>query len=217
MPVDQMHPENEPSHPLLMQWLARDLIAHNYDLTRLVRGLVMSKTYSRSSQWATDGRPRPDLFAVAAVRPLTPHQYATTLRLASSSPDRFSADLTLEEIASRLASLENSARSLAKRFEQPGENFQVSVTEALLLSNNEQVMNELLRDASETLAGSLQTNMETAAVVETAVWNVLSRSPTNEEREILGGFYDAQRDDRLKASRQLVWSLLTSSELRFNY
>lgn len=217
MPIDQMHPENEPSHPQLMAWLARDLVDHDYDLTRLVRGLVMSRTYSRSSHWATDSRPRPDLFAVASVRPLTPHQYATTLRLASSSPDRFSADLTVEDVAARLGSLENSARSLAKRFEQPGENFQVSVTEALLLSNNEQVMNELLRDANDTLTGSLQRYTDTAEVVEAAVWNVLSRAPTDEERELLGDFFDRQRDDRLKASRQLVWSLLTSSELRFNF
>lgn len=217
MPIDQMHPENAPSHPLLMEWLARDLVDHNYDLTRLVRGLVLSDAYARSSLWKSGERPAPDLFAVAAVRPLTPFQYAASLRLASSSPARFSGDLAEAEVASRLESLENSARGLANRFDQPGEDFQVSVTEALLLSNSEQVTNELLRDAGDTLVGTLKEMADPQAVVELAVWNVLSRPPSDDEREILVDFYTSHGEDRLKASQQLVWALLTSSELRFNY
>ena len=217
MPLDQMHPRNEPSHPLLMEWLARDLVDHDYDLTRLIRGMVMSEVYSRTSLWWADNRPTPDLFAVASVRPLTPYQYASALRLASSSPVRFSDNVSAEVTASRLESLENSARGLAGKFEQPGEDFQVSVTEALLLSNSEAVTNELLRDSGDSLVGVLKKMKDSQTVVETAVWNVLSRAPTDDERKILGDFYTRHGDDRLKASQQLVWSLLTSSELRFNY
>ncbi len=43
MPLDQMHSANPPSHPELLAWLARDTIAHGYDLRRLVRGLVLSR------------------------------------------------------------------------------------------------------------------------------------------------------------------------------
>ncbi len=217
MPIDQMHPRNKPSHPLLIQWLARDLVDHDYDLTRLIRGMVMSRTYSRTSLWLADDRPTPDLFAVASVRPLTPYQYAAALRLASSSPARFAADLSPEVAASRIESLENGSRGLARQFEQPGADFQVSVTEALLLSNSEEVTNELLRDAGDTLVGVLKTMTDSQAVVETAVWNVLSRAPADDERKLLVDFFTRHGDDRLKASQQLVWSLLTSSELRFNY
>ncbi|MCS7045056.1 MAG: DUF1549 and DUF1553 domain-containing protein, partial [Gemmataceae bacterium] len=38
MPLDQMHAANPASHPELLAWLARDTIAHGYDLRRLVRG-----------------------------------------------------------------------------------------------------------------------------------------------------------------------------------
>src|SRR6516162_6884601 len=47
MPVDQMHSENPPSHPDLLAWLARDTIEHQYDIRRLIRGLVLSQSYSR--------------------------------------------------------------------------------------------------------------------------------------------------------------------------
>ena len=78
MPLDQMHSENKPSHPELLAWLARDAETHNYDLKRLVRGLVMSRAYRRTSRWEQPGdRPsestspwpplRPDANAVLAV------------------------------------------------------------------------------------------------------------------------------------------------------
>ena len=54
-PLDQMHSENPPSHPELLAWLARDIVAHGYDLKRLIRGIVLSRAYSRSSQY--DSRP----------------------------------------------------------------------------------------------------------------------------------------------------------------
>src|SRR5205814_6336734 len=101
MPLDQMHSANEPSHPELLQWLARDLVEHRYDLRRLIRGLVLSKAYSRSSRVpltlpsppggegqkrGTGPVPRPDPFAGAPVRARTPVQPATSLRLATADP-----------------------------------------------------------------------------------------------------------------------------------
>ena len=56
MPLDQMHGENEPGHPELMLWLARDLITHDYDLRRLYRGIVMSEAYHRDSVWESGDR-----------------------------------------------------------------------------------------------------------------------------------------------------------------
>ncbi len=38
-------------HPELLGWLAHDLVEHRYDLRRLIRGLVLSRAYARSSVW----------------------------------------------------------------------------------------------------------------------------------------------------------------------
>ena len=46
MPLDQMHIENPASHPELLQWLAHDFAANQYDLRRFVRGLCVAKHFT---------------------------------------------------------------------------------------------------------------------------------------------------------------------------
>ncbi|MEQ8791286.1 MAG: DUF1549 domain-containing protein [Pirellulaceae bacterium] len=217
MPIDQMHPENPPSHPELMDWLARDLIAHNYDLKRLIRGLVLSDAYARSSRWLGEGRPLNSTFAVMTVRPLSPNQYATTLKMGSMSPDHFEAGMTSDDIDNRAGGVAKNASSIARLFDQPREDFQVSVTEALLLSNSERIADDLLRDANDSLVGKLKTIEDDRQLAETAVLNVFARPADDEEVKQLTAYLAERKDQREAAIRQVVWALLAASENRFNY
>ncbi len=88
MPLDQMHSENPPSHPELLQWLARDAVEHGYDLRRLIRGLVLSHAYARESR-AESENPDPRLFGVASPRALTPMQLAASMWVATTDPASF--------------------------------------------------------------------------------------------------------------------------------
>src|SRR5207244_8838915 len=91
-PLDQMHTENPASHPELLQWLARDLIEHGYDLRRLICGIVLSDAYARSSRWEGERPPQDKYFAVAQVRALTPMQMAVSLKLATIDQQSLPAD-----------------------------------------------------------------------------------------------------------------------------
>jgi hypothetical protein len=217
MPLDQMHSANEPSHPELLRWLARDLVEHRYDLRRLIRGLVLSKAYSRGSRYPTGPAPRPELFAVGRVRPLTPMQLATSLRVASADPASLPASLKPEEFERRIEQLESSARGFARDFEHPGDDFQISVTEALLFSNSDRVQRDVLADGGDRLIGRLRQIQDTKELVDVAMRNVLSRPATREEQQLLGDYLKQRGDRRVDACRQIVWALLTSSEFRFNY
>ena len=115
MPLDQMHSANPPSHPDLLAWLARDMATHGYDLRRLIRGLVMSDAYARGSRWQGDEAPRPSLFAVALVRPLTPMQLAASLRLATVDPKSLPAELSIRTIRETDRG-RGGERSLARHF-----------------------------------------------------------------------------------------------------
>jgi hypothetical protein len=216
MPLDQMHSENPASHPELLQWLARDLVQHKYDLRRLIRGLVLSKAYARDSRYEGAAQPPARLFAVARVRALAPMQLAASLRVASADPVGLAAGKP-EEIERRLEGLENSARGLARDFAQPTDDFQVSVTEALLFSNSERMQRELLSDAGDRLVGRLKQIKDAKELVDVAVRSVLSRPATAEEQKLLGDYLRQRAGRHVEACRQVVWALLTSPEFRFNH
>ena len=216
MPLDQMHSANPPSHPELLDWLARDVAEHGYDLRRLIRGVVLSRAYARSSRWEGKDAPATSLFAVAAVRSLTPLQLATALRVATTDPGRFPADLAPEEFEKRLGSLESSARGLASSLGSPGD-AAIGVSEALLFSNSERIARDFLGEGGDGLVGALKKINDRGRLVDTAVRNVLSRPPEEEEARVLSDYLDQRSDRPDDAIRQLVWALLTCSEFRFNH
>ncbi|MCH8830989.1 MAG: DUF1549 domain-containing protein, partial [Planctomycetes bacterium] len=78
-PLDMDHSGNPPSHPKLLDLLAREFQRKAYNLKWLVREIVLSKTYQRSSKLTTvkkDGTvPEEKTFALAILRPLTPEQF----------------------------------------------------------------------------------------------------------------------------------------------
>jgi len=216
MPLDQMHPENLASHPELLDSLAQDLIDHDYDLQRLIRGIVLSDTYARTSRWDGGQRPVPELFAVANVRPMGPFQYANTLHLATTTPDHFAGGVSEDEFIRRIDAVAKASQSVAELFDQPHDGFQISVTEALLLNNSQRLADGLLRDAAGSLVGKLVSLTDNRQLIETAVWNVFVRPPDEQETKLFDEFLQ-RHNDRKAACRELVWSLLASSEVRFNY
>ena len=219
MPLDQMHSENKPSHPELLAWLARDAEAHNYDLKRLVRGLVLSHAYGRTSRWEQPGeRPPERHFAVAVVRPLTPMQLSLSLVTAATNPLELAQRLEkTDEWRNRRRDLENHAHGFAQQLEIPAENFQVGVAEALLFSNNQSIENEYLRDAPDRLVGVLKGISDRPQMIQTAFRAVLSRDAQPDEVEPVEKYLAAREDHAVAALQQFVWALLTDSEFRFNY
>jgi hypothetical protein len=215
-PLDQMHSGNSASHPELLEWLTRDLISHNYDLRRLVRGIVLSQAYGRSSEWSgSTAVPSADLFAVALIRPLSPRQYSMSLRMASAAPESYKPE-SGDEWQKRRDELERNCEGFSHQFEQPGENFQVGVDEALLFSNSPQVADDYLRDSSDRLIGAIRPETDRAKQITTAYWATLTRPPTGEELAACELFLD-KRTEPVAGLRQMVWALLTSPELRFNH
>lgn len=216
-PVDQMHSENPPSHPELLDWLARDTAENGYDLRRLIRGLVLSNAYARSSRYEGDRVPPHRSFGVARLRALTPAQMGTSLRLATIAPDQFPATLKADELDRKVEGQESAGRGIASLLEQPRDDFQISVTEALLFSNSDRIQKELLTDGKDRLVGVLKDMKDADKAAEIAIENVLSRKATAEEKQAIVAYVNARKDRLAEAYRQVVWALICSAEFRFNY
>jgi Protein of unknown function (DUF1549)/Protein of unknown function (DUF1553) len=214
MPLDQMHSENPASHPELLDWLARDLTEHGYDLRRLARGIALSNAYARSSRWDSEQVPDEKLFAVASVRALTPTQMATSLKLVTADPQALPAER--KKLEDRIDAIEKGASGLANLFGQPTDNFQVGVAEAMLFANNEALQKSLLEGAG-TLVDRLKQEPDLAKKADLAVRTVLSRPSRPDEVQTLVGYLQRRQDRMDLACQQVVWALLTSAEFRFNH
>jgi hypothetical protein len=75
-PVDDFNGKNKPSHPELMDELAKDFIAHKYDLHWLIKAITGSEAYNLSSRSTAKERDlqAEKLFALGRIRALAPEQ-----------------------------------------------------------------------------------------------------------------------------------------------
>src|SRR5262249_3430153 len=78
-PLDEASDENPPSHPELLDLLAKEVAAHQYDLRFLSLAITASKTYPRSSTQTHDSQKDPRLFARAVVRGLSGEQVVDSM------------------------------------------------------------------------------------------------------------------------------------------
>jgi len=215
-PLDQMHSENPPAMPELLTWLARDVAANGYDLKRLTRGIVMSKTYSRSSVNTSQSLPASKYFAIAKLKPMTPLQLATSLKIATADPTTFD-NLKPDEFEKRIESLESAARGFAGSIAQPTDDFQIGVGEALLFSNSDRAIKEFLNDSGGTLLGKVKTLKDNGEIADLMVKTVFGRAAKVEERTAIAEYLQKRNDRPLEAQKHVLWALVTSAEFRFNY
>ena len=218
MPLDQMHSANPPSHPELLAWLARDTATHGYDLRRLIRGLVLSEAYARSSRWDGEEAPRPSLFAVAARASPDADATGELAPAGDRRPGKSAAGLPIRAVRETDRGPGGERRSLATSFTTSSGDSQIGVAEALLFSNGKRITSELLADGPDRLVGRLKQTAGQAELIDLAVRNVLSRPPDDDEVRRLGRSTsgNAPTGPRMRAE-QLVWVLLTCSEFRFNH
>ncbi len=99
---------------------------------------------------------------------------------------------------------------------QPQADFFATVDQALFFSNAG-VVQSWLKPRRESLTARLTNLKESAAVAEELYLSVLVRYPTAEESADVARWLDEHSQDRAGTIAQLVWSLITSAEFRFNY
>src|SRR5262249_55697661 len=181
---DQMHPATPPSVPDLLEWLADDFAANGYDLDRLVAAIVSSKVYQQSSLKGGDDAPGQEQFARAALRPLTPYQYAMSLAIVTCDGTYEQADPATRQ--RKFSEREAQAAKVVKAelLDRAADRYQASTNEALYISNHPDVQ-KLVAPAGNNLVARLVATADNKQAVETAVLTVLGRPADAEERDYL--------------------------------
>jgi hypothetical protein len=217
-PVDEQGAHNPPSHPELLDELARQFVDHQFDLKYLIRSIVSSEAYQRTSAASRSGSDDLRLFARMPVRGLSAEQLFDSLAEATEYQD---SGPTFTNRFADPASMSPRQRFLARFAHQdkPTE-APTSILQALYLMNNSFVAERTSLEQNRTLATIADsTRTSTARRVETLFLVVLSRKPTEAESKRLVRYVDrgGSGSDPRKALADVFWALLNSAEFRLNH
>jgi hypothetical protein len=209
-PVDGLGTaDNPPSHPELLDELARQLVAHDFDLQFLIRAITGSRTYQRSGRQTDPRQAEPRRFARAATRALTPEQLYDSLVLATGyRPQRAKG------------AAESPRAEFLAPFDDPNSqpvDFQASIQQALMMMNGKFTQEATRSPRATTVAAVIDNKRPRplARRIEDLYLVTLSRKPRPEETQRLLNY--AATGDEKQALRDILWALLNSTEFVLNH
>jgi hypothetical protein len=205
-PLDLDHAGNPPSHPELLDLLAKEFAAHKYDIKWLLRELALSQTYQRSSLLpdGVDQLPPPASFRTGLEKRLSAEQLLNSLAIAAGDkPDA-------------LASLKPKyLKAFANPPREPEEEFAPSLASALFVRNDEAVLARFTAKPGNLVDRLGQLN--DAQVADELYLSILTRRPTAEEAAETQAYLKAEAARRPVALGHLAWALAASTEFCINH
>jgi hypothetical protein len=233
-PLDEMHSKNPPSHPKLLALLAREFAGHDFDLKWLLREIMLSETYQRSSRLPKGvAKVETSSYRVTTPKGLTPEQLLRAVLRATGNTGEIKTpdpDPEAEKFDRKgyftgshdelPSSLDDMKAIFAQTFgEPPGQpevDYSPGVNKSLFLMND-RLIQHWLKPRSGNLINRLGKLNKDSQIAREVYLCVLSRLPEEEERDWVSGYLSDNAHRREGALGDLVWALLNSAEFRFNH
>jgi hypothetical protein len=212
-PVDDMHEGNAPSHPELLQELAGQFTASDFDLKHLIRAICNSRTYQRTSKPAAGNDKDVTLFSHMAIKVLSPGQLYDSLVQVIGAPRQ---NAPRNRQAQQRGPGANPRAQFVAFFQaeegaDPTE-YQAGIPQALRLMNSPQLTNgAALLNQIARAGGTPAQNLERLYLA------TLSRRPTAVETRRLFAYLKEHVGEVRQAYSDVLWALLNSSEFTLNH
>ncbi len=222
-PGDDFRDSNPPVNPELLDALAKDFVAHRFDLKYMVRTIMNSRTYQLSSMPTPTNRDDDCNFACAIVRPLQAEQLldavaqvtGVTPRFAGARPGTRAGQLPgvgkqtrRQGESERFLSLFGKpVRSLSCECERSDD---ATLAQAFQLISG-RVLNRMIADPNNRLGKALERGQALPEIVEELYLAALCRAPSAEElRKIVA--LVARSTDRRSALEDVLAGVIESKE-----
>jgi hypothetical protein len=213
-PVDDLSVENEPSHPELLNALAKEFADSGFDVKQLIRGLCNSKVYQRSSKPDGDNREDRTLYSHMAIKVLTGEQLFDSLT-AVIGP------LAPRELPKGKGPKGGPVgpRDQFGLFFQGSDNapptaYEAGIPQALRLMNSPLMASARLTNVA-TKAAEVTKGTTPEKAIEKLYLTALARRPTADETKKMKEFVGKQQDAKA-AYGDVLWVLLQTSEFALN-
>jgi hypothetical protein len=217
-PVDDLHDENPPSHPAVLQLLADEFARSGCDLKHLIRCLCLSRAYQRDSRWgeASHGS-NDDSYACMSVRVPNPGALYDSLVAATGFRE---LRMGLPRSKSKLGvTMPLTPRAAfidffgTQRDASAATDYAYGIPQALKLLNAE-VFQQVAPVAQQLARSGLSRDQ----AVERLYLGTLARRPTPAEFSLVAEFLDRRGDAGVEGGyNALVWVLVNGGEFAVNH
>ena len=217
---DDARVSNPPSNPALLAELSRRFAESGWDFRALVRGIITSRTYQRSSDWNESNRSDSVNFSHAAVRRVRAEVLLDVLAEVTDTKNKFPG-LPLGARAVQVADgrttnyfLTTFGRASREDVCTCAVRMDPSLSQALHLLNGD-AANDRIRQG-KLIERRLAAGDTPSAIIDELFVRCYCRKPTERERlETLVTVFDAS--DKRQALEDVFWALLNSPEFIFNH
>jgi hypothetical protein len=203
-PVDDLIEKNAPSHPALLDGLAKQFAAGGYDVKGLIRGITASNAYQRSAKPNGSNKGDTQHFSHLAVKQMTGEQLYDSLQVVLGA-DKDAAKKVAGQTTNKTQVSKRTAFALfytAGAEEVDPNEYEAGIPQVLKQLN---ANNARLATAAKALTGGLKAD----AAVEKLYLTTLARRPTADEAKRLAEYVTKNPAD---GYADLLWALLNSSE-----
>lgn len=232
-PLDGFGEENLPTNPVLLDWLANDFIIHEYNLQHLMRTILNSEAYQRTSETNESNKDDELYYSRAYVKPLSAEQFFYSMLQATGFERLQQIQMEGnkrsggEDRENMRREIENRKREHLQKFlfllnngeMEEIEAFNGTIPQALMMINGS-IVNDSANHADRGsfvnyVLGKWRDPIER---MEYIYLSVLSRLPTAKEKTYFRRYLERSlyRNKDL-AYEDLYWVLLNSAEFSLNH
>jgi Protein of unknown function (DUF1553)/Protein of unknown function (DUF1549) len=233
-PVDDLRDTNPPTNPELLDALARDLISHRYDLRHLLRTIMNSATYQRSSRTVADSTTDTMYYSHYYPKRLRAEPLMDAICSVTGVPEKFPAPgdsrpfnhvpAGTRAIALPAIMSDDVRNYFLDVFDRPQRTFekceclrsaQPNLAQVLHLMNG-QWLHDKATNPSGRLPALIKAGKSDPEIIVELYRAAFSRQPTDDEQYAASKLL-TQAPSREEGLEDLLWTLCNCKEFLFNH
>lgn len=227
--VDDIRPDNPPWSPELLALLEKELVDSGYDLKHIYRIILNSDTYQRSSVPTPENLNDKAGFSRYRLRRMDAEVLVDALNQITGTFEEYSSAIPepftfIPKKQRSIALADGSIKSpFLEMFGRPGRdtslesdrNSDISVYQSMHMLNSSHIQGKIMN--SPLLKKLVKARMSPEERVEELYLHILSRFPTDEEKDVISEYRKTSGLKDNEVAFDLAWSLINSKEFMLRH